>query len=214
MQKIPGNIRRGLIAIITVSWLATSSAIAVPATNKLVSNSHSSIRISVPNDHGLKGDLVAVNQRYQDDSIKRYIYVDIAIRLPDVLRGIAVDTAARERLTLTLTRADSATPYAECKLDARRTSKKIAHYALGLKSTGDVALMRWGICDDPALPGHDSIFPDLQPGDKLTLKAPNDVKISQYVFPAAPTNTARATVAKSRPFVAAMESRAYRIRPR
>jgi hypothetical protein len=183
-------------------------AAAMAAT--LTANSYSNLSIVGQLDNKIRGQLAIINQTYSDASTKRYLLADISVPVAPT-NPLNIQTALTARLTISFTHPGGAAPYVECTLEPRTIRPNVVSFSFGLKSTGSDALIRWGVCDDPALPGHDSQFPLLQPGDTFTLKALNGPTIGQYTVPPAPANTSPATAAKQYAVVSLLEGPAYRV---
>jgi hypothetical protein len=210
MKTFPCHLTRKFLCVVLGLCASHTSLAAAPPT--LTSNSYSSLGITGAVDPKIKGQLVYIQQNYSDASRKKYLFVDLSVAYPNPALGVSSTTAGK--FSALLFHPGTTTPYAQCSLEARVVSGKLASFSLGLKSTGSDALIRWGVCDDPNLPGHDSLFPALQTGDRMQIIAPNgSTEVGQYLIPKAPTNTTPSTASKNYAVLAILEGKSYKVAP-
>jgi hypothetical protein len=155
------------------------------------------------------------SQVYRNGGQQHYLLVDAIVRVPTPELGISSRaTAQAATLTLGLFHAGATTPYAECTLVPRTVSGSSATYSVGLKANALMTMLRWGHCDDPGLPGFDSMFPYTENGDVAKLTGPGGQAIAQFEAPLAfdqpvpprPRKKPQPAIAKT------METGSYRVK--
>lgn len=154
-------------------------------------NSLSSITIRGASPYNMiQGEIDLLTRN--DQSRKQYLLTDIRVPIPSPALGIgSLADARKAQFTLSFSRTGEPASYADCSLELRNAGYRSVSYSSGLKSTGDVTLIRWGVCDDPHSPGHDSIFPGAQAGDLIVLKGPQGQTLWQSTIPAGTPGPAR-----------------------
>ena len=179
-----GNRSLRAIACLVILLGPAGSAQAAPPA--LVSNSFTYLPLKGAPGMVAQGQLALIAQTYADQSSKKYLLTDVNVQVPNSAIGIGnVLDAPQAPLTASFSRSGAVVPYAECVLEPRAVTTRSVSFSVGLKSAGDAALIRWGICKDPSVPGYNSIFPDVRAGDSVMLRAKNGQTIGQYNVPAA-----------------------------
>jgi hypothetical protein len=166
------------------------------ATSPQVSNSFIYLPIATTTGIRAQGQIAIVKQTFADQTSKKYFLTDISVPIPSPSFGIqTVMDAYQANLVASFTRAGSVSSYAECSLEPRAVQVRSISFSVGLKSTGDGTLIRWGVCKDSSILGYNSIFPDIQAGALVVIKAKNIQLSNPYTLPlasvATPANAAR-----------------------
>lgn len=179
----------------------------------LLANVTGRVRVVGANASRVRGELV--NQLYTNQAVQRYLLLDVMVRLPYRAIGLRrkVDTTSVD-LRVGYYRAGASAPYAICTLKPRLFTGRWVTYSVALKADASQTLMRWGRCDDPTIPGTDSLFPLAQAGDIARLQGPDNVLIAEFSPPVAVTpGNPRDERPKPRPATARlMEGGSYRVR--
>jgi hypothetical protein len=134
--------------------------------------------------NGIRIKAEVVNQRYANGAQQKYLLVDATVRLPAPALGITGKAAARTApFVLRFFRFGAAEAYAECTLEPRKITGAAAVYSLGLKANAAHTLLRFGHCDQPGVPGFDSVFPMTWAGDTARLEGPGGTVIAEFAPP-------------------------------
>lgn len=183
-------------SLLPLCLTALLSASAQAESPSLVSNLFISKSISRAPGTAAQGQLALINQTYSDQTIKKHLLIDVSVAIPNASLGIlALADAPKSSLIASFSKSGAANPYAECTLEPRVMQGRSASFSVGLKSTGEGALIRWGVCKDFSIPGYSSIFPDIQTGDSVLLKTKDGQIIGQFLIPA-PTASSAANLAR------------------
>jgi hypothetical protein len=204
---------RGALVLSLMCGAATAAA-----ANKLVNTGLKLAPIRGTATHAdIRGELALITRTYSDKSKQRYLWAEIKVPVPYPDLEITSEADARKaQWVLSYSRANQASPYAQCTLPFRRfgdAERSSAAYALGLKSTGPDTLIRWGVCDQPGVRGYDSTFPQARPGDTVTLRKTGGPIIWTFKIPAGETTANTGVHAtKVRSLVGAMEGGSFKVR--
>lgn len=187
----------------------------VPGTgDKLVGNTLS--RTALTGAGGAKIKAEVASQRYSNNARQWYSLVDVSVRLPAAVLGIANKAQAKTKaLSLRYFHQDQSQPYAECALEPRLVGGSTVVYSLGLKSNAAHTLLRWGRCDDARLAGFDAVFPLSAVNDRAVLLGPDGQSIAEFApplvvdapMPDKPKKLPQPAIAKL------LEGAAYKIKP-
>lgn len=182
-------------------------------SDKLYANLSSKQSVSGPNGLKLKSEIVS--QRYSNNARQWYFLMDVAVRLP--ARGLGISNRSEARAARPVVRyfhLNASQPFAECLLEPRTVVGRTAVYTLGLKANAAHTLLRWGQCDNAALPGHDAYFPPAIGSDKAVLVGADGQALLEFIPPVPVDASAPPKPKKlAQPAIARMlEGTAYRIK--
>lgn len=172
-------------------------------------------RVSIPVIPGItvQGQAAVIEQGYADRSVRRYLLLDLPVLLPN--GPLQLRTALEVRnanIVARWFRAAAVTAYAECRLEARLVQAASATFSLGLKSVGDGALIRWGVCQNPADPGYHSVYPEVGGGDRVEIAAANGQTLARFTLPA-PAAVAAATAAAQNAVITLLSGSQFKAGP-